>query len=99
MCSRCDGFSKRRRVDSPYEYRDLVRQILQTIEQGTFGLVSGGCPLEHILSDERWPGDYITHVLECTTCSRRFQLAVETFHGSGDAWKVVTSPPQSMEPH
>src|SRR5580765_2677578 len=98
MCSRCDGFSERRRVNSPYEYRDLVRQIIATIEQGTFRVVSGDCPLEQILSEERWPGDYIAHLLECTTCSRRFRLAVETYHGSGGAWELVASPPQSMEP-
>jgi len=98
MCARCDGFLERRRVNSPYEYRDLVRQILETVEQGTFRLVSGTCPLEEILTCKMWLGDVITHVLECATCSRRFQLAVETYHGSGGAWEVMTLPPQSLKP-
>jgi len=89
MCSHCDGFLERRRVNSPYEYRDLVRQILGSVEQGTFRLVSGTCSLEEILSAKAWPGDVITHVLECTSCSRRFQLSVETYHGSGGAWEAV----------
>jgi hypothetical protein len=96
MCSHCDGFLERRRVNSPYEYRDLVRQILETVEQGTFRLVSGTCPLEEILSAKAWPADVITHVLECTECSRRFQLSVETYHGSGGAWEAVTSPSQKL---
>jgi len=96
MCARCDGFLERRRVNSPYEYRDLVRQILEIVEQGTFRVVSGTCPLEEILTSKSGPGDYIAHVLECTTCSRRFQLSVETYHGSGGAWEVVTLPPQSL---
>jgi hypothetical protein len=98
MCSRCDGFLERRRVNSPYEYRDLVRQILETVEQGTFRMVSRTCPLEQILTSKQWPGDVIRHVLECTTCSRRFQLGVETYHGSGGAWEVITcpSPPKTQ---
>src|SRR5215467_8722948 len=92
MCARCDGFLERRRVNSSYEYRDLVRQMLDTVEQGTFRLLSGTCSLEEILTSKRWPGDYIVHVLECTTCSRRFKLSVETYHGSGGAWEVMTWP-------
>jgi hypothetical protein len=92
MCSRCDGFLERRRVNSPYEYRDLVRQILETVEQGMFRMVSGTCSLEQLLTDEQWPADVITHVLECTTCLRRFRVGVETYHGSGGAWEVITSP-------
>jgi hypothetical protein len=98
MCSRCDGFLERRRVNSPYEYRDLVRQILEVVQQSTLRLVRGTCPLEVILTSPTWPSDVITHTLECTTCSRRFKLAVETYHGSGGTWEVMTSPPQSLKP-
>jgi hypothetical protein len=97
MCYRCDGFLERRRVNTLYEYRDLVRQILETIGQGTFRLVSGSCPLEGIVTSKYMPGDSLEHVLECTNCSRRFRLAVETYHGSGGAWEVVTLPPQSAK--
>ena len=78
-------------MNSPYEYRDLVRQILETVQQGTFKLLSGTCSLEEILTSQEWPGDHIVHVLGCTTCSRRFRLAVETYHGSGGVWEVITS--------
>lgn len=40
MCSRCDGFLERRRINSTYEYRDLVRQILAKLKEGTFRLAS-----------------------------------------------------------
>lgn len=83
-------------MNSPYEYSDLVRQILETVEEGTFRLVSGTCPLEEILSTKAWPRDVITHVLECTSCSRRFQLSIETYHGSGGAWEAVNLPPQKI---
>ena len=95
MCSRCDGFLERRRVNSPYEYRDLIRQILEAVKQGTFSVLSGTCPLEEVLTSSQWPDDYIVHIVGCTTCSRRFQLSVETYHGGGGAWEVITSPSSS----
>lgn len=95
MCSRCDGFLERRRINSAYEYRDLVRQLVEIIQQGTFRLVRGSCALEDILKPKRLPGDLITHIFECTTCSRRFSLEVETYHGSGGDWEVMTHPSTS----
>ncbi len=83
------AFLERRRVNS-YEYRELVRRILGTVQEGTFRLVSGACPLEAIGTSEQWQADSITHILECRTCSRRYQLAVETYHGSGGGWEVMT---------
>ncbi len=97
MCSRCDGFLETRRVDTPYEYRDLARQILEIVEENTFRLVTGTCPLDEILTARPWPADYVYHVLECTTCSRRFELGVDTYHGRGE-WRVMSSPPQSSRP-
>lgn len=32
-----------------------------------------------------WP-DYIEHYFRCMRCSRRFRLAVDTYHGGGGAW-------------
>lgn len=89
MCAQCDGFLERRRVNSPYEYRDLVRQIVATLEQGTFQLQSGTCTLREIHPAQRRPSDNIVHVLGCTSCSRRFRLSVETCHGYGGAWEVI----------
>jgi hypothetical protein len=47
------------------------------VEQGTLQMLSGTYPLEEILTYERCPGDYIIHVLGCTTCLRRFRLSVD----------------------
>lgn len=65
------------------------------VEQGTLQMLSGTYPLEEILTYERCPGDYIIHVLGCTTCLRRFRLSVDTNHGSGGAWEVITTPAQT----
>lgn len=92
MCSRCDGFLVRRRVYGPGEYRALVRELIEAVDQGTFRLLSGTCSLEAVLTSKQWPSDYTVHILGCTNCSRRFHLGVETYHGSGGAWEVITSP-------
>src|SRR5579871_3820655 len=91
MCAQCDGFLERRRVNSPYEYRDLILQILATVEEGRFKVLSGTCPLGAILRSKPRHGDHIVHVLGCSTCSRRFRLSVETYHGCGGAWEVINS--------
>src|SRR3954451_9805422 len=90
MCSRCDGFLERGRVNSSYEYRDLVGRILETVRQGTFRVLSGTCPLDAVLTSSPWPSDHIVHVLGCNACSRRFRLSVETCHGGGGAWEPIT---------
>jgi len=95
MCGQCDGFLERRRVNSPCEYRDLVRQIVARVEEGRLKVLSGTCPLETTLPAKRGHGDCIVHVLGCSSCSRRFRLSVETEHGCGGAWEVITASSRS----
>jgi hypothetical protein len=59
MCPVSDGFLERRRVNSPYEYHDLVVQTLATAAQETFVVLSGTCPPEEILPSKRWPGELV----------------------------------------
>ena len=97
MCAQCDGFLERRRVNSPCEYRDLVRQIVATVEEGRFRVLSGTCPLEAILPSKHWHDNHIVHILGCSTCSRRFRLSVEISHGYGGAWEVIASSSHSED--
>jgi hypothetical protein len=98
MCERCDGFSERFRVNTGYEYRALVRQLHELVLQNTFKLVRGTYPLEDVLNSPTWPGNSIYHLFECAQCSRRFQLGVETYDGSGGAWEMVISDSPSSQP-
>ena len=97
--AQCDGFLPKQRVNSPYEYWDLVRQILEIIQRQTLRVVSGTLPLEEIANSSVLLGDNICHVLECTTCSRRFKLDVETYHGSGGVWEPIVSDSPSSNVH
>lgn len=80
-CPKCDGFSERLHFNTPWEYRDIVRQLIEVVEQGTFVLIHADCPLRRIL-EPTWPGDSVGHEFECFVCGRKFQLSADTYHGN-----------------
>lgn len=80
-CKKCDGFSERFNVPNPDEYQNLVRQLIQIVNEGTFLLVHADCPLDEILRPTL-PGDFVAHEFECFACGRQFRLAADTYHGN-----------------
>lgn len=46
QCPKCDGFSQRFNISTIREYRDLVRQLIEIMNQGTFLLAHASCPLQ-----------------------------------------------------
>ncbi len=89
MCPKCGGFIEKITITEPNEYYDLVKQLQTILAEGTMSLVRATCDLKAIGQNLPWPADYIEHVFECTSCGRKFRLAIETYHGSGGAWEVV----------
>ena len=67
-------------LETPREYRDLVRQLLEIVSQRTFVLLHGSCALEEVLG-EVWPGDVLSHHFQCIACGRHFHLDADTYHG------------------
>jgi hypothetical protein len=57
------------------------RTFLETVEQGTFRVPSGTCPLEEMLTSKQWPAITLFTSSDAPPVSRRFQLSVETYHG------------------
>jgi len=91
MCDRCDGFSRRFRVEGR-EYRDLIRQLVElTNRNGIFKMLSGNVALEEILQSQVWPDDLLQHTFRCTNCGRMFELSFNTYHSSTAVWSVMTS--------
>jgi hypothetical protein len=86
-CKQCEGFSKQRNFNHPHEYRDLARQLMEIVEQGTFVMVKASCPLRELLGPV-WPGDVLIHVFECTACRSKYQLFADTWHGSVN-WRTT----------
>lgn len=89
-CSLCDGFSQRFNILSLREYQDIIRQLIEVVNQGTFLLVNATCPLEDMLKDPL-PGDTIFHNVRCFACGRAFQLFADTYHGNG-SWRIEELP-------
>jgi hypothetical protein len=81
-CPRCSGFAERRNFSSPREYRDLARQLIEMVSEGTFRIVSQSCLLEDLFKSPL-PGDTVQHDFACTLCDRRFHLSADTYHGNG----------------
>ena len=86
-CSRCQGFSERFYLYTPREYRDLARQLIEIVNQGTFLLLHSTYALKDLLG-EVFPDDIISHDFQCTGCGRAFQLSADTYHGNV-CWKPL----------
>jgi hypothetical protein len=89
-CPKCDGFSPRFNISTIREYRDIVRQLIEIVNQGTFLLVHASCPLQDMFKTPA-PGDSIFHNFQCFACGRTFQLYADTYHGHA-SWTVGDLP-------
>src|SRR5262245_18466676 len=83
-CSGCSGCAERLIFGTSREYRDIVRQLIELVNQGRFLLVHASCPLQDMFNTPM-PGDCIVHDFQCITFGRAFQLFADTYHG-GASW-------------
>jgi len=89
MCPKCEGFAARIEIKHPLEIHRLVGEIEQVLAEGTLAFAGGNCSLSDIRPDRPWPQDYIEQAYRCPACEQRFQLSVETYHGSGGSWDAA----------
>jgi len=89
-CPKCDGFSQRFNILDLRHYQNIVRQLIEAVNQGTFLLVQASCPLQDMLTTPL-PGDTIFHNFQCFACGRAFQLFADTFHGAA-SWTIGDLP-------
>jgi len=90
LCPKCDGFAQRFNISNLREYRDIVRQLIQVVSEGTFLLVGASCPLQDVFQTPV-PGDSIHHDFQCFACGRKFHLGADTYHGHA-SWTVGELP-------
>lgn len=86
-CTKCERFSERFNIATPGEYRSIVRQLIEMVQQGTFELAQSSCALEEIL-EPTFPSDTIFHRFKCTLCERQFELPADTYHGHV-SWRPI----------
>ena len=89
MCPKCKAYGETIRIQHPYHYFDLLRQIRYLLEKGTLQLDSGSCDLTEIREDAPFPDDHIEHYFSCIACGQRFRIGVETYHGSDGCWEPI----------
>jgi hypothetical protein len=89
-CRQCFEFSERLTFATPSDYQNFVRRLITSVDDGPFHLVRADAALEEMLAPT-WPGDSITHILQCKGCGRVFELHVNTWNGR-NWWK-----PQSID--
>jgi hypothetical protein len=94
-CPRCDGFAQRFNISTIREYRDLARQLIEIVSEGTFLLIHASCPLQEVFQTPM-PGDSIHHDFQCFACGRKFHLGADTYHGHA-SWTVGDEPKQYGE--
>lgn len=97
MCIKCDGFSERIPLSHRYEYFHIAEQIKEIIKEGTMEIVQGNCDFYSLEKGKLFPDDVIYHKFRCTSCNRKFELSVETYHGSGGEWDVEKIRGDKME--
>jgi hypothetical protein len=90
MCLQCDEISKTIKINYPNEYISIIEQTKKFIEEDILILVNGSCSLDGIGKGKPWPDDIICHTFKCTSCGRLFTVGVETYHGSGGQWSVIS---------
>ncbi len=86
-CERCQPLNAVRSLRKPTDYRTFIRELIERIDRGELRMVDG-VPLAPLLVEGSvWPDDIISHTFECVSCGQRFEMAVDTYHGSGGAWR------------
>jgi hypothetical protein len=90
-CVRCGDVPSEIEIQSPGEYHTIMASARLCLSDGTLLLLHGTCDVQDILDGQPWPDDYMEHTFACTACGRRFELAVETYHGSGGHWRALSS--------
>ena len=90
LCRKCDGFSERFNIPNLREYQNIVRKLIDTVNQGNLLLVRASCPLLDMLQTDI-PGDVVSHDFQCGACARMFHLTADTYHGHA-SWTVENAP-------
>ena len=95
MCAKRDGFAERQNFDNTRDYRNIARQLIEIVGEGTFWIVRATCPLEDLFGP-KWPSDIVSHEFECLTCGRRFSRFADTYHGTAGWRPGDIEPPKSQ---
>ncbi len=86
-CPTCDSLAPMIEIHSPKMLRDLAASLAPYLRDGRLDQVGGDETIADI-AEGKW-GDVIKLTFCCTSCRSWFELAAETYHGSGGCWRRV----------
>ncbi len=89
MCSQCDGFAERIKINSAREYFDLIDQVRIILDQGIMILLDSSCSLKRIKKGKGLPTDYVDHIFRCSTCGRKFRLQFQVYPAASGEWNTT----------
>lgn len=89
MCQICDDLHETIRIKHPFQYYSIVEQIKTMMQECILVLIHSNCDFSLIERDMPFLDDVQCHIFMCTSCECKFELCVETFHGSGGSWEVI----------
>ncbi len=93
-CRRCAGSDVYMLARGPSDLAVLLGMVRTAVAEGTVvcvanaekpALVEQPAFAELDLS-QPWP-DVMQYWFECPACAQRFELSIETYHGSGGVWR------------
>lgn len=76
MCSNCCSLCYPRRFHSPNEYKKIIQELVDKINDGDLLLVSQTCPLSETDAYLRLQPEMIVHYFCCPVCEQFFVLTV-----------------------
>lgn len=91
-CEKCEELCVRYAIRLPSDLRKAISIANQNVADGT--LVDTTDPSAHSVSfaqlaaGEAWD-DIVAYQFKCSSCSEKFSLHAETYHGSGGYWEPV----------
>jgi hypothetical protein len=94
-CSSCQDLNVQFRIRNPGELGQAMRIVRCNIEDGTLEQLVGDSfhsqrPFMSLTEGGPWD-DHIFYEFQCRLCNARFSLSVETHHGAGGAWRLISS--------
>jgi hypothetical protein len=93
-CERCDELHQLIEIRSPGELAKAIRVIQANIEDGTLeqtqraDVGASTTPFRSVPDSGPWD-DILLYEFACRSCSSRFRLSADTYHGRGGEWRSV----------
>jgi hypothetical protein len=90
MCPSCKDLNVEYKVKLPSDLRKAIAVARDNLADGMISDVTTGHGrlFDELTTSGKWD-DVLLYHFQCNTCGQKFELSVETYHGSGGWWKPV----------